>query len=224
MATWFSFAGIMEILMGNIVFILLFGALAFLAIGYFKFGIKRTMMPIDRSEIERMNFIKRMRMNESVQHFKYFRRGKNLIGKITHFSAVKLNTNPHNTEVIQMLVKPFIIPRLKIVNPIGKILCMQINKEHTSQNLQKRELIASGGIYFDYYFGIYYDKQTEAIQTAWIESDSLMRTNWNLGASRYFAKAQEEATFDPNRAHALAMEEKRIQVEQAKRSGKLTSI
>ena len=216
---------LMEVLSANAVLIVGAIAVGTFILGYLKFGVKKSLLPIDRSDIERMNFIKRMRVNENeCKHFKYFRRGNKLVGIITHFSALELNTNPHPTEIVQMLVKPFIIPRLKIVNPFGKVMCIQVNKKHTSQNLDRKELITGGGIYFDYYFGIYYDKQTEEIQTAWIESDNLMRTNWNLGASRYFAKAQEEATFDPNRAHILALEEKRIQVEQAKRSGKLTSI
>ena len=43
-------------------------------------------------------------------------------------------------------------------------------------------------------------------------------------ASVYFAKSQEQSTFDPVYAHQMAMEQRKLEIELAKRKGKAESV
>lgn len=229
---WFSFAGLLDVVFGNIVWFMVIGALGFAIFSYLRFGTRKRLRPINRSEIEKINFRERMKNNaNTAPFFRVLKRGNSVIGKITHFSAVKLkeSKNPHprpETEICMMLVKPLLLNNVKLnmSNPLTKAMCIQINKKNIKNDLENKAMVIDQGLYLDNYFGIFYDKESEDIQTALIKNDTLMRTDLNILASIYFAKSQEQATFDPEHAHALALKEKEIQVEMAKRSGKLTSI
>ena len=87
-----------------------------------------------------------------------------------------------------------------------------------------RILIVSKKNAFDYYFGIYYDLSIEKQHKDLIIEHNVLRTDINLLASRYFVKSQEQATYDPDKAHALAMKEKELQIELAKRKGKVETL
>jgi len=232
LANIFSFQWLLDFIFGNIVWLIIIGGIIFVFVTYLKFGYRHKIKPLNRSEIEQYKFIERMKNNQnSVKYFKILKRGEKTIGKITHFCAVTLTKkgNPKEeikTDICMMLVKPMLISRgrLQITNPLGKVMPMQINKEFIKIDPFNKTMNIPEYVYLDYYFGIYYDKQTEDIQTAFIKNDQLFRTDLNQIASVYFAKSQEQATFDPEHAHQLAMKEKEIQVELAKKSGKITAI
>ena len=240
----FSFQALLDFVFGNITSILIVGGLGF-AIWYFlKISSKPRLKPVDRSEIERMKFIERLKVNDS--NYKTLWRGNKKFAKILKMSAleipvfesIKKKKDPKKEEkrgkpqyeivqtgtakIIQLVVKPFMFKFLPITNPFSKDMAIQLKIDDLI--FDQDSIIMPSYCYLDFYFGIYYDKTNEPIHTSYIKRDNVMRTDLNTLASIYFAKSQEQATFDPEHAHALALKEKEIQVEMAKRSGKMSQI
>ncbi len=222
-----SFEAIIEWAMSNALYLCLVGAVIYFGYNYLNIRTKIKVKPIDRGQIERVSFIERMKHNKNTKPkaFKYLKRGNQTIGKITHYTEGIIKANPHNRQIAKMLVKP-LKTALKI--PFGQLSPFVIDKENlrsVQENIDGSGFLqVPADTHFELAMGIYYDKQNEPTNRIAIIGDGILKTDFNNLASIYFAKAQEQATYDPERAHALALKEKEIQVEMAKRRGKLTSI
>ena len=251
---------LMQFLADNVFFLVIVGLLGYLAYMYLR--VKRTTLtkPINRSEIERMKFIERMKHNKT-ESFKWLFRGKNRVGKITHFR--EYFTNPDNYKVAEIVVKPCLLWRL--TNPFSKSQAFMVNmgkiseekkdfvkedvikmikiqndgfpeKEVPLVHLDKEyiirnrvitdgdKLIVPEWISFDHYFGIFHDATLPEEHMKIIKRDDVIRTDLNELASIYYCKSQEQSTFDPIRAHQLALEEKKLEIELAKARGKAETV
>jgi hypothetical protein len=212
---------------------LLGGALIYFIWNYFKIK-RKSLQIIDRSEVERIKFIDRMWANK-VNSKLYLYRGDSLLGLITHKREFiskeerkkrnkanddKLESELKEYHVSQVLVKPCII--FKIANPFAKIQPFQFNDEmlkKTSVNWYLPRWIS-----IDKDWGINYDETIIDIHRRIIKNDNVIRTDLNELASVYYVKAQEQCTFDPINAHAMALKEKELEIELAKKKGMQESI
>jgi hypothetical protein len=223
------------------------GVVAYFAYTYLRFGIGEKLKPINRSEIERTRFIERMKYNQPGD-FGWVLRGSKLIGSIQSYREFELRMKsqsrktkspqdlefaapavpaagqPATVKVVQMVVRPPLIGFIKIANPLARLICLQLNDSELIKDAGAHEIVIPPHITLDYLFGIYYDASLEEQHTDFIKQDNLFRSDMNEIASIYFAKSQEQSTFDPVRAHELALKEKELQIEMAKKTGKTTSI
>lgn len=219
MSVW-SFQLLMDFLFANITWLVLIGAIIFFSASYLKFGIGKKVKPVNICDIERMKFIERVKHNRPF-NAKWLYRGNNLVGKIVALDMVK---NPH--EVRRLLVRPMLLSagKVRISNPIRKMIPFQINEKIIEHDIYMQEIRVPKWVSFDYFAGIYYDGTMEDKHIDFIKNDNLFRSGWQQTASIWFAKSQEQSTFDPEHAHQLAMKEKELQIEMAKKKGKITTI
>lgn len=198
---------------------------------------KTKIKPLNRAEIERQKFIERMKANPA-NRFIMLSKGGHKLGIVTHFKEfyypeikaenvvkkgkvvdVKKIETGKNKKIVQILVSPLLFG--KIPNPFAKTQCYQIG-----ENSMKRSLIEwniKSWIGMDYIFGVYYDENTIE-NTDIIKNDNIMRTDLNQIASIYYVKSQEQSTFDPAYAHQMALKEKELQIELARKKGKAETI
>lgn len=209
---------LMKFFFENIFFFLVCGFALFFAIKYFRIKGKSITRPINRSEIERQRFIERMLPNINNEEWLY--RGKYNLGKITRSKVSILKGNPTDVTIKECVVKPMLF--WKLTNPFAKEKVFQINTKEVIFDGNK--IIVPEWISFDYYFGIYYDLTIPKEHMEIIKNDNLIRTDLNELASVYYCKSQEQSTFDPIRAHQMALEEKRLEIELAKSKGKVESV
>jgi len=203
----------------NIFILVLVGIVGYFAWSYLRFKRSSITKPINRSEIERMKFIERMKHNPS-HSFKWLLNGNKRIGKITHYRTFQ--TNPSHVLVAEIVVKPCMM--WKIINPFAKSQAFMINMNEDSVILDNDKIVVHKYNYFDYYFGVYYDLTIPTEHMKIIKNDNVIRTDLNELASVYYCKSQEQSTFDPIRAHQLALEEKKLEIELAKARGKAETV
>jgi len=228
MADFFSM--ILDFFFQNILYFAAAGVAIFLIFTYFKFSTRTKVSTVNRAEVERVEFIKRMKENPNTE-YKMLMRGRDVFGKIKAMRIVSLErpgtkANPEATtiKVIQMVIKPTMF-RTIFEKPFSKELCFQIMADKVERfDPQTKDIILPATMSFDYLFGIYYDGSDERIHTDFIKQDNIFRSDLNQLASVYFAKSQEQSTFDPEHAHELAMKEKEVQIELSKKKGQLTAI
>lgn len=191
---------------------------------YYLFRVRSTSKILNRSDIERLKFIERMKHNR-IDKPMFLKKGKNTLGLITHFKQfpieVPSNPDPKKKKLVvinQMIVRSMFLGKI----PIGKPQAFQIG--NSEMNIRGLVAEIKPHVFLDYYFGIYYDEETQPHHTQLIKNDNIMRTDLNSVASIYFVKSQEQSTYDPNFAHQMAMKEKELQIELARRRGKSESV
>jgi hypothetical protein len=202
----------------NIFILAMLGLVAFFGYNYLRIKRSSITKPINRSEIERQEFIKRMLPNKDGEKWLY--RGKNNLGKIILSKVGTIKGNPIDLTIKECVVKPPLF--WKITNPFAKEKIFQINQKEALFDNDK--YVIPNWISFDYYFGVYYDLTIPKEHMEIIKNDNLIRTDLNELASIYYCKSQEQSTFDPIRAHQMALEEKRIELELAKSKSKAESV
>lgn len=185
---------------------ILCGALAIYFIYNFFFKDKKKFKQINRAEIERKNFIKRMEINYS--SYKWLYRGSNLIGKINKFRMTILNPKERES-VLEMVVTPMLF--WKIPNPFVHKMCIMSGYNSARIDSIAKEIVILETITYDYYLGIYYDRDYSQKIIPYIVADSQFRTDWDSFASIYYGKSQEQATFSPE--HAIEIQKKQIELE-----------
>jgi len=222
----------LQILTTSALPIFIVAVVGFILYNIFKVVTKNITKPISREEIERKNFIDRMKVNVNQSTSKYLYRGKDLIGIITHARNFITTGNPHNYLISEMVVEPTLF--WKIPNPLGKEKPFQINLGQCDEkNMVINPTIIESGdkmivpkyISFNYYFGIYYDITIAREHQDIILQKDLSLTDLHAEKSIDFAKAQELATigYVPY-AHEMGMKEKDIQHEIARKKGEQQSI
>jgi len=229
-----------QLITDNIFYIVIIGLAVYVIMQYFKISSKKLNKPINRSEIERQKFIERMKHNNNQTPYKWLYRDKAVVGKILLYREYM--TNPTGYKIAEAVVKPKLFWRF--TNPFAKSQAFMVNlgkikpdidlgengKIESGQSYDKTiitdldKMIIPQWISFDYYFGIYYDMTIPEEHMKIIKNDNLIRTDLNELASVYYCKSQEQSTFDPIRAHQMALEEKRIELELAKTRGKAETI
>jgi hypothetical protein len=218
-----------DLILNNLIYIIIAGVGFFIIYEFFiKSGPGKKLKPLDRSEVERRKFIQRMKMNESMQ-WKWFFKGSQLLGKIRYLKPttleIKGNPSTKNVDILEMVVTPPLFGRFKIASLFAKDICLQIDKNHCELETDNtNEIKINQAVTFDNIFGIFYDRTLETELNEHIKNDAIFRTDLENLASVYYVKAQEQSTFDPDYAHQMAMKEKELDIEMAKKRGKQTSI
>lgn len=237
----FSFDSLLDFVFKNIFYFVAIGIIVYYIKDYLR--VKSSFKTLSRSEIERGKFIERMIPNKMPVKT-HFYKGKTNLGLITHYKEFeyefkessgkkpskkgnvsieedqdKKPIKKESIQIIQMLVKPVLLGSL--ANPFAKVNVFQINGKYLEKYPNK--YCIPNHIYLDKLWGIYYDETTNA-HTELMKNDNIMRTDLNQIASIYFVKSQEQSTYDPIHAHALAMKERELQIELAKKKGQSETI
>jgi hypothetical protein len=241
---WFSnvIDGTMNFLKNNALWIIIFLIIIFIFYVIYNKNKKKELKPLSRSEEERKRFIERMKLNKT--SYKWLYRGKECIGKISGLMPTTLKVKRsqriktkdkdgkdvwetqeidtgEKRNVLEMTVKPVIsiIGDLKFVNPFGKEKCIMSNSATILEmDKVKNYIRIDEKVTFDKVFGIYYDRQFEPEMINYIQGNTLFRTDWDSFASVYFAKAQEQSTFDPSFAHDILKYQQQLEIEKQKRA------
>ena len=219
-----SISGAMDFIFGNIMYFVIAGVGIYIVSSYFKFGTRKKIKIVNISDIERMKFIERMKNNKST--YKWLHRGKFLIGKVVAYrnATIKGKGKDDPIHLSQMVVKPMLSKALGIPRPFSKLMPFQINADMVTPT-SPEDLKIPAWITFDYFMGIYYGSSiSEEKHKNVIIDNNLFRSTASQIASTFFSKSQEQSTFDPEHAHALAMKEKELQIQLAAKKGKITSI
>ena len=217
---------LMKFLFDNVLFIAVIILSIYFALMYLKIKSKTKYKIIDRRKIEKANFIEEMKYNIATK-YKYLYKGKQLIGKITHYAegiADVKGKSPVN--VIRIVFKPT-FKNIPFVKPFTKpeALMLEDDPESIFKNPMRKHLYIADNRSINYYFGIYFDeKDVENIHNPNIINTRVLKTDVEQLASRYFTKSQEQCVYDPSMAHQFAMKERELAIEMAKAKGKRESI
>lgn len=221
---------IMAFIFNNIFYFIALGFGIWFVSRYLKVGMGKKIQSVNIADIERMKFIERMKNNKPIL-FKWLYRGKDMIGKIQAMRTIPIKPNPTPNPngspdyVVQLLVKPMLVAKLGITRPFSKLMPFQIAKSTIRMDSSTKSLGLPKWVSFDYFMGIWYDSSLkEEIHKDIIVDHNLFRSTAQQLASTFFSKSQEQSTFDPEHAHQLAMKEKELQIELAKKRGKVTTI
>jgi len=122
--------------------------------------------------------------------------------------------------VVIIVFKPKFIG--KILNPFKREV-IQIFDGLLIKEFDKKKLIIPADVFTDEFMGIFYDMTDPKFHLNIIH-EKMYETDLDAMASVWFVKAQELSTFDPDKAHAMAMKEKELQIELARKRGKMTEI
>jgi hypothetical protein len=220
------FDPIFNFIMQNLWLLVGIGLLAFVIMTYLKVRSKISYKVIDRKEIERLNFVEDMRFNKT-NRWKWLIKGDRVLGKIENYLEFTHTGNPETKAMIGMVIKPMLITTgIRLSNPFSKSQPFLLeNNDKIVQIRSKKEIIIPEFMGSDNIFGYYYaiDKDSKSKIENVIDYH-LLKTDFNLQASRYFVKSQEQCVYSPEMALELAKKEKEIQLELAKKRGKSESI
>lgn len=212
------FETIWAYIQNNFFTILVVGALLWLAYEYFV-KRKKPLEPLNRSEIERENFIRRMKLNTS--SYRWFYRGSTLVGEIL---GVKF-TDLKNIKSVELVLKPpflyFTIPLIHYeirFCTFTKKICVIAGVENIRRDAFNNSMNISPVVTFDQYLGIFYDRNYFEELVPHIRDDTQFRTDWELMSSAYYAKAQEMAVYDPALGYRVLMEQIKLEQEKERRA------
>jgi len=191
------------------------------AIWYFFIrGRGKELKPLNRSEIERENFISRMKLNHT--HYKTLYRGGKYLGIVNSLRFTDLNPTQDKAkekQFIELVYKPPLIDLyLFKIHWFMKEVCVLINTSDVTRDSVENELNINPLVTFDKYLGIYYDRKYSNEFSTYIQIDSQFRTDLENMSSFYYAKAQEQSVIRPEYAHNVLKEEIKLQQEQEKRA------
>lgn len=113
-----------------------------------------------------------------------------------------------------------------ISNPFKKSQPMLLeNNETVIKDEKKKRLVIPYSLGIDKLTGVYYaiNESTKPKIRNIIDSRILVQ-DWNLTASRYYAKGQEQAVYSPEVAQLMMQLEKQLQIELAKKRGQQQTL
>ena len=225
--TWFN--DIQDWIGSHWTYIAIAGLLGYFIYTFF-FKDKKHWKQVNRAEVERKNFINRMKNNYSSYNYLY--RGPKLIGRVDKMRMtivpefddkgnplISKNIKPEEAKeksVMEMVITPIFLSLgpVKIPALWEKKMCIMSGINSMTRDTVLKELIVLETVTYDYYLGIYYDRDYKEKIVPYIVADSQFRTDWDKMSEVYYGKSQEQATFDPDRA--LEVHKKQIELEIAK--------
>jgi len=237
---------LMKVLFDNILLVVIGVFGLYLALLYLRMKSKTKYTVIDRRKIEKANFIEEMKYNIATK-YKYLFKGKQLIGKITHYAegivtvAVPVTIkakigNPEpktitknvkqDIKVLRIVFRPT-FKNIPFVKPFSKPEALMLEDDSLSiiKMPTRKHIYISDERSINYYFGIYFDeKDAENIHSPNIINTRVLKTDVEQLASRYFTKSQEQCVYSPEMAHQFALKERELAIELAKAKGKRESI
>lgn len=131
--------------------------------------------------------------------------------------------NEEPMKLIAMVIKPVLF--WKIPNPMKKELAVVIENDKEKLSFEKSKIVLPSEYGFDKFIGYYYALgETTKPKLRNILDARILVNDFNLMASRYFAKSQEQCVYAPEVAAQLAQREKELQIELAKSRGIQKSV
>lgn len=224
-----SLSGAMDFVFSNVMWFVFAGVLIYIIQRWVRVRSSKKAKTVNIAEVERGKFVERMKHNRP-DSYKWLYRGNKLIGKIYAIRDIiiaKTGKGKHQTPdypVTQFVIKPMISKKLNIPRPLSKLIPFQIDYNMITAT-SKDTLTIPAWLSLEQFMGIYYGNSLpERVHTKLIIDHNLFRSSGQQIASTFFSKSQEQSTFDPEHAHALALKEKELQIEMAKKKGGVTSI
>ena len=111
---------------------------------------------------------------------------------------------------------------MTFTNPF-KIELLRIFKTSLIMDKSKGQLVIDPTVSIDKKGGFYYDVSNEKRNLNWI-NEMIHKHDYEDLASFYFVESQKRATLDLEYAHEMSLKEKDLQVELARKRGKMSSI
>jgi hypothetical protein len=153
---------------------------------------KKQLKPVKRSEIERKEFIRRMKLNDSP--FETLRQNDKNKYRILKFQASTKAEMP----VYELVVKTLIGGIL----PYGDEIPMILSKDSVDYDLaEPKFLVLKNGSTLWYRMGIFVDNRLGDELIKYFVREYTVQTDWEDLSSIYYAKSQEQAVIDAERAH-----------------------
>jgi hypothetical protein len=219
-------------------FLLLVGGIViiFLGASLIKTVIKKPKT-ISRSEVEKANRIKALVKNSNSIYeqtvvdgntgfdystFNSLFHGVKYLGQIMNIAMREEKSNPEGEarQVLEMVFKPPIF--MGISDPFKKDL-IRVYKTEVILDKSKKAIVILPQTTIDYKLGFYYDVPNEEKHYNWI-NENLNKTDMESNTSIYYVEGQKRSTFDYEFAQQMALKEKELQIELARKRGKMTSL
>jgi len=238
----------------NFFFVCAVGLSVYVFLMYFKIKNATKTKIIDREEVERSKFVEAMRFNRTrtfkklvKADIRYFngQTPNPIIGKTQNIGYIQ-SYHEFEQVPIKMVeregqitydfvknVKPMRLialvikePFLGIMgNPFKKSQPMFIETETAIKDEKGKRLIIPGNLDQDKFMGYYYAINEDMKPKIRNIIDARVLVNdFNLMASRYWAKGQEQAVYSPEVASQMAQLEKQLQIELAKKKGQQQTL
>jgi len=210
---------------------------------------KKELKPISRSNIERLKFIERMRLNKTT--YKWLYRGNECIGIIRSFMPTDVSkmirkpiySGTYNAEtkkvelkeekekeidikpILEMVVKPILNLGIKIPNPFSSEICIRVDSQTiVDMDRATSSITIDEKVTFEKVFGIFYDRRYEQELLEYARVTDVMRTDLESLGSEYYVEAQKNSVLERDRGYHMALAEKELQTELAKKRGKQSTI
>lgn len=136
------------------------------------------------------------------------------------YEQLKIEIEQSADVIYELVYRP--VWFMNFTNPF-KIELLRIFKSSLIMDRSKGQLVINPTVSIDKKGGFYYDVPNEKRNLNWI-NESIHKHDYEDLASFYFVESQKRATLDLSYAHEMAMKEKDLQVELARKRGKMSSI
>jgi hypothetical protein len=186
------------------------GVIVLIVLYFLKNRPKTGLKPINRNEIERENFIRRMEFNDTP--YKWIE----MNGK-KKYRILKLQPSEKDTiSVFEFVLKPVLYGLFAY----GKSNAYVFNAANFKFYTAKQDTIfLNNGVTAWNYGGIFYDNSFSNDFISYFKRTYTALTDWENLSSQYYASSQEASVVDPDRAHATLgahLEIERIKEERKK--------
>lgn len=187
---------------------------------------KPKFKPISREDTERKKFIDREKLNKT--DLKYLYRGNRLYGQIRTLSAHLIPADKDQKEekrLINIVFKPCVLGIKWLTDPFEKDVALVVSAENSDFSYAKSSFTIDESAIMNKFDGVRYDVTDKKEALKYIRDEQVSVTDWENHSSVMFVEAQKMSTFgDSSNANAMALKEKELQVELAKKRGKQSSI
>ena len=179
------------------------GGFIFVAYILFKSSSSKTPKPVQRSVVERQNFLDRMKFNKSDTYKKIEVNGK------YRYQIEKIQASTHEGEqVLEMVLKPLVFGLLAIGKEDGYVF----KGVNFTYDTGKPSVLTMGlGVTAWKREGLYYDNTLNKKQIEYFSREYSAQTDMETLSSEYYAMGQENSVIDPTRAHATLSEHLNIE-------------
>lgn len=217
----------------NLFYLVGLAVIVYIAYDFIKIRSKKPKI-ISRSIIEKQKRIDELKYNKATipfkkvvnghdeifyPTFKNLFHGQNWLGKITSI-ACRVG-NPDNELFLEIVFSPAWFG--KLASPFKKdiVRVSENSIEPIAENQNSIQIKPE--ITLDSHMGLFYDVPSEEKHLNFI-NETLFKHDSEELASQYYVESQKKSTLDLDYAHEMAMKEKDLQIELAKKRGKMSSI
>jgi hypothetical protein len=161
---------------------------------------------------------------KGVDEYRNIFHGRIWLGEISNITErteeITSNGKKEEKEILEMVFRPKWF--WNFASPFRKDL-LRVFKDCVVLDSSRKNIVILPTISIDGFMGYYYDVPNEKTHTNWV-NDQIFKHDKEDTTSFYYVESQKRSTFDLEFAHDMAMKEKELQVELARKRGKMTSI